>query len=74
MEYHSNNNAHSDGSAAVNAASGNKNRKPATAQQLIHENVKYLIEQLEAGHSETLTAYLNAMANFHTYSFGMCSL
>jgi antirestriction protein ArdC len=68
MEYHSNNNR--DGSAAVNAASGSKNRKPATAQQLIRDNVKYLIEQLEAGHSETLTAYLNAMANFHTYSFG----
>ena len=70
MEYHSNNNTNSDGSAAVHAASGSKNRKPATAQQLIRENVKYLIEQLEAGHSETLTAYLNAMANFHTYSFG----
>ena len=70
MEYHSNNNTNRDGSAAVNAASGSKNRKPATAQQLIRENVKYLIEQLEAGHSETLTAYLNAMANFHTYSFG----
>ena len=70
MEYHSNNNTNRDGSAAVNAASGSNNRKPATAQQLIRENVKYLIEQLEAGHSETLTAYLNAMANFHTYSFG----
>ncbi len=70
MEYHSNNNTNGDGSPAVNAASGSKNRKPATAQQLIRENVKYLIEQLEAGHSETLTAYLNAMANFHTYSFG----
>jgi hypothetical protein len=70
MEYHSNNNTHGDGSAAVNAASGSRNRKPATAQQLIRENVEYLIEQLEAGHSETLTAYLNAMANFHTYSFG----
>ena len=70
MEYHSNNNTHRDGAAAVHAASGSKNRKPATAQQLIRENVKYLIEQLEAGHSETLTAYLNAMANFHTYSFG----
>jgi antirestriction protein ArdC len=51
-----------------------KNRKPATAQQLIRENVKYLIQQLEAGHDETLTAYLNAMANFHTYSFGNCLL
>ena len=70
MEYHSNNNTHGDGSAAVNAASGSKNRKPATAQQLIRDNVKYLVEQLEAGHSETLTAYLTAMANFHTYSFG----
>src|ERR1035437_3497536 len=70
MEYHSNNNTNSDGSAAVHAASGSKNRKPATAQQLIRDNVKYLIEQLEAGHSETLAAYLNAMANFHTYSFG----
>ena len=70
MEYQSSNNNNGIGSAAVNAASDSKNRKPASAQQLIRENVKYLIEQLEAGHSETLTAYLNAMANFHTYSFG----
>jgi antirestriction protein ArdC len=70
MEYHSNNNTHSDGSAAVNAASGSNNRKPATAQQLIRENVKFLIEQLEAGHSESLTAFLDAMAHFHSYSFG----
>jgi antirestriction protein ArdC len=56
MEYHSNNNTNGNGSA--------------TAQQLIRDNVRYLIEQLEAGHNETLTAYLNAMANFHTYSFG----
>ena len=70
MEYHCNNNTHSDGSAAVNAASGSNNRKPPTAQQLIRDNVKYLIEQLEAGHSETLTAFLDAMANFHHYSFG----
>ncbi len=70
MEYHSNNNTHSDGSAVVHAASGSKNRKPATAQQLIRENVKFLIEQLEAGHSESLTAFLDAMAHFHSYSFG----
>jgi len=70
MEYQSSNNNNGIGSAAANAASDSKNRKPASAQQLIRENVKYLIEQLEAGHSETLTAYLNAMANFHTYSFG----
>ncbi len=70
MEYHSNNKSNSDGSAAMNAASGSKNRKPATAQQLIRENVKFLIEQLEAGHSESLTAFLDAMAHFHSYSFG----
>ena len=71
MEYHSNNNTNnSNGSAAVNAASGSNNRKPATAQQLIRENVQFLIEQLEAGHSESLTAFLDAMAHFHSYSFG----
>jgi hypothetical protein len=69
MEYHSNDNS-SNGSAAVHAASGSSNRKPATAQQLIRENVQYLIEQLEAGHSEALTAFLDAMAHFHNYSLG----
>ena len=29
-----------------------------------------LIEQLEQGHSEALTAYLTAMGRFHNYSFG----
>jgi hypothetical protein len=29
---------------------------------------KFLIEQLEQGKSETLTAYLGAMAHFHNYS------
>ena len=55
-----------------NTASGSENRKPTTAQQLVRENVQYLIEQLEAGHSEALTAYLNAMVHFHNYSF-LCS-
>ncbi|MGA3035716.1 MAG: ArdC family protein [Terracidiphilus sp.] len=40
------------------------------AQQLIKQAVDYLIQQLEAGKSETLTAYLGAMARFHSYSFG----
>jgi hypothetical protein len=71
MEYQSNNNSNaSNGSAAVHAASGSSNRKPATPQQLIRENVQFLIEQLEAGHSESLTAFLDAMAHFHNYSFG----
>jgi hypothetical protein len=41
-----------------------------TAKEIIAANVKSLIEQLEAGHSDALTAYLNAMSRFHHYSFG----
>ena len=39
-------------------------------QQLIKQAVDFLIQHLEAGKSETLTAYLAAMARFHSYSFG----
>jgi len=35
--------------------------KAQTAKEVIAENVRLLIEQLEAGHSEGLTAYLTAM-------------
>ena len=42
-------------------------------QQLIKQAVDYLIQQLEAGKSETLTAYLGAMARFHSYSFLCCA-
>ena len=45
-------------------------KKPNTKQELIAANIKMLIEQLEAGHSEALTHYLNAMSRFHSYSFG----
>ncbi|MEI9977681.1 MAG: ArdC family protein [Edaphobacter sp.] len=45
-------------------------QKPQTAKEIIAANVKSLIEQLEAGHSDALTAYLNAMSRFHNYSFG----
>ena len=34
------------------------------------EAVDFLVAALESGHSEILTAYLGAMAKFHTYSFG----
>jgi hypothetical protein len=44
--------------------------KAQTAKEVIAANVKLLIEQLEAGHSEGLTAYLTAMGRFHSYSFG----
>jgi hypothetical protein len=46
--------------------------KRQTAKEVIAANVKSLTEQLEAGHSETLTAYLNAMSRFHKYSFLCC--
>jgi hypothetical protein len=41
-----------------------------TAKEIIAANVKSLIEQLEAGYSDALTAYLGAMSRFHNYSFG----
>jgi hypothetical protein len=50
--------------------SSNDNQQPKTAKEIIAANVQSLIEQLEAGHSDALTAYLNAMSRFHNYSFG----
>ena len=45
-------------------------KKPTTKQELITANIKLLLEQLEAGHSDALTAYHTAMSRFHNYSFG----
>jgi hypothetical protein len=45
-------------------------QKQQTAKDVIAANVQALIEQLEQGHSEGLTAYLLAMGKFHNYSFG----
>ena len=45
-------------------------QKDNPTQVLIKQAVDYLIQQLEAGHSDALTAYLNAMSRFHNYSFG----
>ena len=45
-------------------------QQPKTAKEVIAANVQNLIEQLEAGHSDALTAYLNAMSRFHNYSLG----
>jgi hypothetical protein len=47
-----------------------KPQQRPTAKDVIAENVKALIAQLEAGKSDALTAYLDAMARFHNYSFG----
>jgi hypothetical protein len=73
MEYQNSNHNSNSASTASNglnssAAPGSENRKPMTAQQLVRENVQYLIEQLEAGHSEALTGFLRAMAVFTNYS------
>lgn len=45
-------------------------KKPLTKQELIAQNIKLLIDQLEAGQSDALTNYLTAMSRFHNYSFG----
>jgi hypothetical protein len=57
--------------AAVNTNT-NKQQKQTT-KEVIAANVQALIEQLEQGHSEALTACLTAMGRFHTYSFGNIS-
>jgi len=43
--------------------------KQQTAKEAVAANVLALIEQLEQGHSDGLTAYLTAMGRFHNYSF-----
>src|SRR5665213_1762791 len=48
----------------------NDQQQPKTAKEVIAANVQSLIEQLEAGHSDALTVYLNAMSRFHNYSLG----
>ena len=71
----SNRNSNSGNHAAPHStnAAQQRSRQQTTTQQIIAENVKHLIEQLEQGKSEALTAYLNAMARFHTYSFLCCA-
>jgi hypothetical protein len=46
-----------------------KQQQRQTAKDIIAANVKSLIEQLEAGHSNALTAYLDAMSRFHNCNF-----
>ena len=43
--------------------------KQQTAKEAVAANVLALIEQLEQGHSDGLTAYLTAMGRFYNYSF-----
>ena len=45
-------------------------QKDNPTQLVIKQAVDFLMQQVEAGKSDTLTAYLAAMARFHNYSFG----
>jgi len=54
----------------MNTIATTDSKKPNTKQELITANIKLLIEQLEARHSEALTNSLTAMSRFHNYSFG----
>jgi hypothetical protein len=56
-------------SNTVNTTTTDK-QQTKTAREVIAANVQILIEQLEAGKSEALTAYLTAMSRFHNYSLG----
>ena len=57
--------------ATVNPSTANPNKQQKqTAKEVIAANVQALIELLEQGHSDALTAYLTAMGRFHNYSFG----
>lgn len=49
---------------------GRTAQKDNPTQAIIRQAVDFLIEQTRAGKSETLTAYLAAMARFRNYSFG----
>ena len=49
---------------------GRTAQKDNPTQLIIKQAVDFLIRQVEAGKSETLAAYLTAMARFHNYSFG----
>jgi hypothetical protein len=49
---------------------GRTAQKDNPTQLVIKQAVDFLIQQVKAGKSETLTAYLSAMARFRNYSFG----
>jgi antirestriction protein ArdC len=55
---------------SMSSNEANPAEKKTTAQELIAANIQALIEQLKAGKSDALTAYLDAMSRFHRYSFG----
>src|SRR5580692_3053591 len=66
---------HSENAAQQNNRSdspyqGRTAQRDNPTQLIIKQAVDFLMQQVEAGKSDTLTAYLTAMARFHNYSFG----
>ena len=49
---------------------GRTAQKDNPTQAIIRQAVDFLIQQVQEGKSETLTAYLAAMSRFRNYSFG----
>ncbi len=43
--------------------------KTKNNQELVKASIDALVKSLEAGHSELLSSYLTAMAQFHNYRF-----
>jgi|SRR5882724_7694951 len=43
--------------------------KTKNNQELVKASIDVLVKALEEGHSEALSSYLTAMAQFHNYSF-----
>jgi hypothetical protein len=60
----------SEGRNKPETAEREKTMKLEEVNKRTKEAVDFLVAALESGHSEVLTAYLGAMAKFHTYSFG----
>jgi N-terminal domain of anti-restriction factor ArdC len=60
----------SSGAASASPYQQRTSPRENPTQQLIRQAVDFLVEQLRQGKSETLTAYLSAMAQFHSCSFG----
>ena len=60
------------GNRSTRSMPGRRPQQPQklSAKEVIAANVQALIEQLEQGKSEAITAYLSAMARFHNYSWG----
>jgi hypothetical protein len=63
-------NGNRQGRASMKNTANTDSKQPINKQELIAANIKLLIDQLEAGKSDALTAYLTAMSRFHNYSFG----